>query len=107
MKFFIPEAASEERALKIYSAIKENIIQQCGAKFSDRKIFKLHYKHDGKKYFSEIGSQEEPDGELVVAILFDDMRNVYHVCTPNRGVARGSSILVGEHEVLSVTDFVE
>ena len=107
MKFFIPLAEDKEQETRVYKSIKEFLKKELGAEASDRKIFSLHYKHNGKNYSAEVGKNEEPDGELVIAILYEELRNLYHVCTPNRGVARGMSILVGGHDILSVTDFNE
>jgi hypothetical protein len=76
-----------------------------GAEFTGRKIFSLRYHHDGKSYYAEVGKEHALNGETVIAILYEEMRKLYHVCTPNRGVARGMSILVGSHEVEQVVDF--
>jgi len=107
MKFFIPLAEDKDQEARVYESIKKFLKDELGTVASGRKVFSLHYKHNGKNYMAEVGKDEEPDGELVIAILYEEQRNLYHVCTPNRGVARGMSILVGAHDVLSVTDFDE
>lgn len=60
---------------------------------------------DGKAYNAEVGSPHGLKGEPVVAVLHEPQRSLYHVCTTNRGVVRGGSILVGEGSVKSVEDF--
>lgn len=58
-----------------------------------------------KNYSSVVGEEESDGSGIVVAILFDQTRSLYLVCTPYRGVISGSPILVGEHEVRAVSDF--
>ncbi len=105
MKFFIPAAENEEQEQKVYQSIKEHITSGAPGTISERKIFSLSYKHDGTNYQAEVGIAEKPNGELVIAILYDETRDLYHVCTPNRGVVKGGSIMVGAHDVSSVSDF--
>ncbi len=73
--------------------------------FSDRRVFSLEYRHDGEDHYAEVGKPNRVNGEHVIAILYEDLRQLYHVCTPNRGVVRGMSIPVGRHEVRAATDF--
>jgi len=105
MKFFIPAADNEEQEKKVYQSIKGHITSGAPGTISERMIFSLNYMHDGTNYQAEVGKAEKPNGELVIAILYDETRDLYHVCTPNRGVVRGGPIMVGAHDVLSVTDF--
>ena len=105
MKFFIPGAWSAEETVKVYSAIKAHLGQELGAHFAGRKIRSLHWEHDGKKYEAEVGKCTSFNNEIVIAILYEPKRNLYHVCTPNRGVLRDISILAGGHSVFTVADF--
>ena len=105
MKFFIHAAKDKEEEQSVYSAIKEFLGKELDARFDDRKVQKLHYVHDGKEYYTEVGQPHTLNGEPVIAILHEPGRNLYHVCTTNRGVVRGISILVGEHLVRSMEDF--
>lgn len=105
MKFFIPLAEDEEQEKRVYRSIIEYLRTESGAVVSERRVFSLSYRHKGTDYYAEVGKNEQPNGELVIAIIFDESRNLYLVCTPNRGVARGGPILVGAHDVLSVIDF--
>ena len=105
MEFFIPFSESDEQAASVYKSIKDHLGKELGAAFSDRKVSALSYVHNGKKYLAEVGKSENGTGEVVIAILFEPLRSLYHVCTPNRGVVRGMSILVGSNEVQSSTDF--
>jgi hypothetical protein len=105
MKFFIPAAATENEAERVYGAIKAYLAQELGADVSPRRIRSLQYVHNRKNYSSVVGEEESDGSGIVVAILFDQTRSLYLVCTPYRGVISGSPILVGEHEVRTVSDF--
>ena len=101
MKFFVPSADSEKAAEDIYQATKKFAAENCGP-VTDRRIQTINFRDKGKAVTAEVGKIEPITGETVVAILES---NTYLVCTPSRGVLRGVPILVGKHEVSSVTDF--
>lgn len=105
MKFFIPAAKNEQQEEQVYNSVKRFLGEQLGAQFSNRKIASLRYRHDGNTYHAEVGEIHGLNNEPVIAILFEPLRNLYHVCTTSRGVIRGMSILVGHHDVVSVADF--
>ena len=107
MKFFILGTTSLEETLEVYSAIKDFLSQRLGVHFSERRIRILQWEHDGKKYEAEVGKETSFNSEIVFAILCDQKADLYHVCTPNRGVWRGHSILAGSHAVFGVIDFEE
>ena len=70
-----------------------------------RKVFSLRYHREGKGRYAEVGKIHYLDIGPVIAIVYEDNRRVYHVCTQNRGVERGIPILIGLDEVEEVTDF--
>jgi hypothetical protein len=105
MKFFIPDIHEEAQEKNIYKAIRLFVIETMGSKFSDRKIFRLRYNHNGKQECEEVGKLSPSTGEMVKAILYAPSRKLYNVCTNNRGVIRGIPILVGENEVIEYIDF--
>jgi hypothetical protein len=105
MKFHIPAADSPEQEARVYDSIKKHLGQELGAQFSDRRIRTLWWHHDGKEYTAEVGKTTSFNGEMVIAILYEQLRDLYHVCTPNRGVIRGGSILAGGHTVSVHEDF--
>jgi len=104
MKFFIPEAKTEAQEESVYNAIKK-FLGEHGASFDNRKIFSLRYTHDGKEYYAEVGKTHKLNGEPIIAILHEPKRSLFHVCTTNRGVVRGISIMVGANSVMSCEDF--
>lgn len=71
-------------------------------RLSDRRVFQLNYAHNGLPLAAEVG-QRDVDGEVVLAIFQCD--NAFVVCTPSRGGAVGSPILVGKADVRTVEDF--
>ena len=105
MKFFIPFAKDEKQEQEVYSGIKQFVSEELGATISDRHIYSLEYVHEGNSYYAEVGKSHALNGEPVIAILYEELRDLYHVCTTNRGVVRGVPILAGAHSVKSVTHF--
>lgn len=105
MKFYIPHAQNPEQEGRVYNAIKTFIAAQVGGEMSNQKVQTLFYTHEGKDYTAKVGEVEPRTGEEVIAILYQEAANLYHVCTKNRGVARGESLLVGGLEVRDVIHF--
>ena len=105
MKFFIPAAEDKAQEQRVYTSIKEFLGKELGAVFEQRRVFSLRYVHNGKEFYAEVGKRDAGNGEPIVAILHEPARNLYHVCTTNRGVVRGISILVGAGSVKSCEDF--
>ena len=105
MKFFIPFATDPAQEQNVYDGIRKFLAEELGAVFTERMVFSIRYHHEGKSYYAEVGKEHAMNKEPVIAILYEEMRKLYHVCTPNRGVVRGGSILVGWTEVEEVTDF--
>jgi hypothetical protein len=108
MKFFIPYADSEQQAANVFNSTKEFAEQQTGFCVSDRKIFSISYRHDGKDYHAEVGQIHGRINEEIIVNLESrtGMQTVvYLVCSPNRCVLRGSPMLVGENEVKEVIYF--
>jgi len=104
MKFFVPEAENETEALSVWKATRKFAEETLGWEVSERRIFRISYRHDGKAYSVEVGKPDPRIGEVVLVILES---NTYLVCTPNRGVLRGMPILVGRNEVERTADFLE
>lgn len=107
MRLFVPMARSAEEAAAVYSAIKAHLRENLGARFSSRKVRSLRWSHEGSKHEAEVGKPTSFNGEIVIAILYEPKRNLYHVCTPNRGFLRDMSILIGGHSAHVVSDFAK
>jgi len=106
MKWFIPGAKDEEGAIQVYQAIKKHLGKELGAaSFANRRIRKINFYDNRKTYEAEVGKRLLLTGEKVIAILYEPARDLYHVCTPTRGVLRGISVLVGGDEVSFLEDF--
>jgi hypothetical protein len=93
-KFFIPDAAAE--AESVYEGIRKFNIEQMGASLSARRIYSVRGTHESKRFTATVGQTFERLREPVIAILFDDSRKCYLICTPTRGVLRESSLSVGQ-----------
>ena len=105
MKFFIPAAHSVEQEQWVYASIKAFLGRGLSARFSDRRICFLRWWQDGGEHVAEVGKPTTFNGETVVAILHEPGRNLYHICTPNRGVIRDLSILASGQHVTEIRDF--
>jgi len=105
MKFFVPLAKDPESALEVYSIAKSNLETQRNTTISDRKIYSLTYTYKSKQYSAVVGEQDPIEGEVVVAIFFEPSRNLYHICTPHRGLIEGLPKLVGASDLQKFVDF--
>ncbi len=102
MRFFVPAVKDEAEAETVWEATKKFAEEMLGWKISERRIFSIAYRHEGKDYHVEVGKPDPRSHELVIAILES---TTYLVCTPNRGVVRGIPILVGQDKVGKTIDF--
>lgn len=105
MKFFVPAARDDAQAEEVYESIRKFNGEQMGAKLSHRRIYRLSGVHDGTPFTATVGEIFERLREVVVAILLDTSRDVYFICTANRGVIRGEPYLSGAHEIRGAEDF--
>lgn len=100
--FFVPFADDPEQAEEVYTSVKAFMLK-VAFKPSDRRVYSISYRHNGRNYVSTVG-QKEPEGETVIAILEAfNPTPLYMICTPNRGVVRGDPILAGD--ISRVVDF--
>lgn len=104
MKFFIPKSNSPEHAEEIYSGIRK-WAETNGFTLSNKRIYRIKYGHNAKKYEDVVGIMQARINEPVIAILDDFKKQLYCVCTTNRGVFRGEPMMVGYHEVTDVELF--
>jgi hypothetical protein len=105
MKFLIPEAKDVAQAQSVYEGIRKFNAEQMAASLSARRIYSVRGTHDGKRFTATVGQTFESLGELVIAILLDETRQCYLICTPNRGVVRGTPYLSGSGEIDYAEDF--
>jgi len=115
MKFFIP--SSPDNAEDILKATRTFVAEQSNNALTERRIFKLKYRHNGDEYLAEVGKREsrrdfgggpsESVGPTVLIILESIKPGPYFVCTLERGVAKGFPVLVGASDVLEIEDFDE
>ncbi len=101
MKIFVPKVKDEKQSEEYYNGIVKYNKDIVG-EVSGRKIYSLTYKHNNKKYTAVVGENDEIENEPIIAILES---RTFLICTPNRGVIRGTPILVGHDEIISVEDF--
>ena len=107
--FFIPfdkvdddEDHLEKMAKNLWDATWKWAQETTGWEVSDRRIFSIKYRHEGRMYYAEVGLPDPRVEEKVLVILES---NTFLVCTYNRGVRRGGPVLVGKDEATEVTYF--
>lgn len=98
-EFFVPAAESPEQEQRVVDSVRQHLGEQLGSEFSEAHFYRLEYVHDGEHHVATVGEPSSVNGEPVVMILYEPARSLFHVCTTNRGVLRGMSILVGERSV--------
>jgi hypothetical protein len=99
------DATDEE----LYEAIVKFAEQSFG-EISEERIEGIRFRERDPKYEQDIIDVDVGDvfpisGEPVEAILFDESRDLYLVCTPTRGVAGGAPILVGSNKIQDIRYF--
>lgn len=93
VRFFVPAARSDEESLAVWNGTRRFVMDTLGWSVTDRRVYSVDYLHDGDEVSATVGELEPRVGEPVVAILETDQ--CWLVCTPTRGVVRGSPILIG------------
>lgn len=92
MKFFIPDAITDEQAESIYQTIATNI----DAHYLDQKrIYQIRWEHEGEPQEAIIG-QCLPEcfgikSETVLAIF--DCGETFKICTPQRGAIQNEPVV--------------
>jgi hypothetical protein len=102
VEFFVPDASTPEQAEDVWNATRKFAGEKMAREIGTRRIFRLRYIHNGKAMTAEVGQPEPLTGEPVLIILDS---NPYLVCTPSRGVLRGTPVPVGRHAVSEAVDF--
>jgi len=105
MKFFVPYVKDKKQEINFYDAIKKFAKETMGRDIKDRKIYHIKWRHGREDHEAKVGEIQTRQNEPVMAIL--ESKDIFFVCTPNRGAVRGMPILVGRKEIISVTDFDE
>lgn len=104
MKFFIPDLKDESKTEEVYAMVKKAASAAVGGwHVTDRRIFSLDYRHEGKDYYAEVGRVHGRAGEMVMMIL--EAGTVYLIVTPRRGILGALPIMVGKDEARKVIDF--
>jgi hypothetical protein len=102
-KFFVPFAENKEQETKFYQSIKNFVSKTMEvAEFSKMRIRFLWSNNQHKNIKIEVGKYIDINGEIVIAILYEPSRHIYHICTPSRGVVRGRSFIIQESSVIEI-----
>ncbi len=102
-EFFVPDAADGKQAEEIWRATAAFATENLERAVTNRRIYRLSYRHDGSSYEAIVGREDQRERETILCILETD--GLYLICTHNRGVRRGLPMLVGGHAVDEIEDF--
>jgi hypothetical protein len=100
--FFVPYAPGAGDTEAVYHVIRSAVRRRTGRCPGARRVRRLAYTRDGRRYLSTVGEHDEPDGETVLAIF--ECEGSYVVCTRSRGLVDGP-VVVEAAELLDVEDF--
>lgn len=110
-EFFVPIAEEmDETDEELFEAITMFMEDQSFGPFSEDRIAGIVYmdpesRFDFDEVEANVGDMLKTTGERVEAILYDEGRDQYLICTPNRGVAEGQPIVVDEDQIEEVFYF--
>jgi hypothetical protein len=90
---------------RIYRETRDYVSKDLGVELSSQRIYRLFGSQNGVAFEARVGEPFERFCEPVVAIFWDTTMNLYHVCTPNRGMMRGVPYLFESREVFCMEDF--
>lgn len=103
MRFFVPVATDQVEAERVYQGIRIFVSAEGFGPLSEKRIARIQFSHDGNRFNLSVGETHPQLNEMVIAILESD--RVYLICTPNRGVARGTPYLVGKGYHTHIEEF--
>ena len=91
MKFFVPGASCTDEAEALLQSITR--LEKRPVPAPDERIFRLTYEHNGRRYVAEVGQPMDPYYNTKGAVIAILGGHPLMICTPDRGVIRGSPIL--------------
>ncbi len=101
MKFFIPFSENKEQERKFYQSIKNFVSKEMEVEeFDKHKIFFIKFYNNNININIKVGKINAINGEIVIAILYEPLRKIFHVCTPSRGVVQGKPIVIPESNII-------
>jgi hypothetical protein len=102
MRFFTPLTEEADKTEQVLNKVRTSAASTTGWTVTDRRIFRIAFRHNGKDLVDEVGKPDPSNGEVVIAILES---NAFLVCTHSRGVDWGTPLLVGHDDAYSIADF--
>jgi len=105
-EFQVHGAEDDEEAEEVWQGTRQWVEENRG-KVTDKRIYSIRYYDgdDDTTHEVSIGDPVPHVGEPAVAIYESEAKDMHLICTPNRGVIRGMPVMVGNHDVRSVTEF--
>lgn len=87
MKFFLPLAADNEQAKRVYERIIDRL-RSIGCELTAQRIYKVIHRREGQIITDTVGLAAE-NGEIVLAIFQNDVG--YFICTYSCGAVLGGA----------------
>jgi hypothetical protein len=76
-KFFVPAAADSTKAEEVYTDLRSRAEKMRGGPMTERRIFRIDFRHNGRQHYSEIGKPDSQTEDLVLAIFEDRDKGLY------------------------------
>jgi hypothetical protein len=102
MEFTVPAASSLDQALDVFNNTKR-FMNDKGFYPVNKAVQHIEYTHDNKREVAEVNEFATITKERVIIIF--ECKNLFLICTRDRGVLRGDPILVGRDEIDKVIYF--
>jgi hypothetical protein len=105
MKFFVPFTSGPSERDNVYQGIRRSVGLYTGAALTVARIFRLEYMEEGAGVLVEVGQPHPINGEVVMAIFYDEGQDLFFVCTPHRGAMRHRPFVVRGATVKIMREF--
>jgi hypothetical protein len=106
LKFFIPDAKSEEDARLIYGGLRNLLSEKRDGMLAVDRIFRIVHRLGRSTMTAEVGRPHPHAGKTVITILFEPRWNLYLVCT-QRGGSRSSETIAVKREDVDTVELFE
>jgi hypothetical protein len=102
VQFFVPlSGTGDEEA--VYQAIIKSVESQMRWRIADRRIYKLSYLHDKKRYRVQVGDKDPVEDRYEVMAILES--SVYIIYSRAIDGNHGMTIMVNKTEVTEVIEF--
>ena len=105
MKFHVPFTSDASEQEQIYQGIRRSVVRYTGAQLTPHQIARLEYMDQGESVTLEVGQLHPLNGEMIMAIFYDETQDVFFICTPHQGALRNRPFTVAGPTVKVMREF--